>query len=854
MLFAAAAVTALMGNYIDTAVILLVAFINTCIGFFQERKAEQAIENIKNMLPMKAQVIREGIRSEIDSENLTLGDIVLLNPGDKVPADLRLLKTNNLKIEESPLTGESLPTNKSAAILEVDVALADRRNMAFSGTSVRTGTALGIVTAIGIHTEIGKINSMLSDVKKTGTPLLQQLSTFSTTISFGIIAIAAAIFAFGYFFRDYPTSELLLSVIGLALAAVPECLPAILSIILALGVQSMAKKKAIVRHLQSVETLGSVSVICSDKTGTLTKNEMTVKTVQTREKQFQVQGSGYQPEGEIQFSGADIDFANEVPLNKLITCLNICNDATLGKDENGNWMVNGNPTEGALVTLYKKARIEHRHRQRLSTIPFDSEYKYMAVLVEGKSKNIIFVKGAPDKLIKIAKKEFAVNGEQKFSTEFWEAQISELANRGQRVIGAGYAVVDKTVDHIYHENVDNSGDKGKGSVNNSVKIKRSDFVFLGLAGIIDPPREEVIDAVRVCKEAGITVKMLTGDHEETAATIGRELGIGSKALPDKASSDKALSGKEIEAMSDNELATAVQEFNIFARTSPEHKIRIVGALQASGTICAMTGDGVNDAPALKKANVGIAMGIKGTDVTKDVADIILVDDNFTTIALAVLEGRRVYANLRKTILFILPTNGAESFLIIASILFAAAIPMTPVQILWVNMITSITLSFALAFERAEPWMMKRPPRKKETPILTGYSIWRICYLSVLIGGGTLAINEYLLSTGESAAIARTVTMQTIIITQAFHLFNIRNTNFRKLMKNFFSNPTIFAAWFAMLVLQAAVTYIPLFNNIFGTVPLRWHYWLYPFAFGFAVFVIVEIEKIAARKLYRLFMF
>jgi len=822
ILFIAAIVTAVLGHYIDTFVILLVAIVNASIGYFQENKAEKALEDIKKMLSLKAQVIRDGVRTEIDASHLTIGDIVLLSPGDKVPADLRLIKADNLKIEESPLTGESVPSEKKIQTLPADTMLGDRVNIAFSSTTVSAGTGTGIVVAIGRDTEIGKINEMMSNVEAITTPLLRQTAKFGKTVSFVIVGIAILIFIFGHFFRHYETGELLMSVIGLAVAAIPEGLPAILSIILAIGVQNMAQRKAIVRTLPSVETLGAVSVICSDKTGTLTKNEMTVKTVEIKNKDFTVTGTGYAPVGDILDNGVKVRFTAEPILEELINCFNTCNEASLGKDEEDHWYVKGDPTEGALVTLYAKATIDHHTEERISTIPFDSEYKYMATLVERRDRNVIYIKGAPDRLLDMSEKEKTKNGESAFDRAYWEGKITELAQKGQRIIGAAYKVVDKSVLSIKHEDIHDG------------------IVFLGLAGIIDPPREEAIEAIRSCTEAGITVKMITGDHVDTAKTIGKEMGIGDGT--------KALQGKDLEIMTDEELEVAAQEYNIFARTSPEHKLRLVKALQARGIICAMTGDGVNDAPALKKADVGIAMGIKGTEVTKDAAEMVLADDNFSTIVAAVEEGRRVYDNLKKTILFILPTNGAESFLIIASILFGTLMPLTPVQILWVNMVTSVTVSLALAFEKIEPGTMKRTPRLPETPLLNGYFIWRILFVSILIGGGTLLMNLYLIDKGVSEEIVKTITLQTIVITQMFHLFNSRSIRNFAMSKDFFDNKAVFIVSALLILLQLSITYIPFMNDVFGTTPLEISDWKYPFVFGLLIFIIVEIEKAVMRKI------
>lgn len=822
VLFVAAIVTAILGHYVDTAVILLVAIVNASIGYFQENKAEKALEDIKKMLSLKAQVIRNGVRTDIDASHLTVGDIVLLSPGDKVPADLRLLRADNLKIEESPLTGESVPSEKKVGVLPLDTMLGDRINMAFSSTTVSAGTGMGIVIAIGKETEIGKINEMMSEVDEITTPLLKQTAKFGKSVSVIIVGIAFVIYLFGHFFRHYDSGELLMSVIGLAVAAIPEGLPAILSIILAIGVQNMARRNAIVRTLPSVETLGAVSVICSDKTGTLTKNEMTVKIVEIRDGEFTVTGTGYAPTGDVLSNGKKVDFNSEPILEELISCFNICNEASLGKDEQDHWFVKGDPTEGALITLYQKADVDHIPIERKSTIPFDSEYKYMATLVENADHNIIYIKGAPDRLLDMAEKEKSKAGEQKFDRCYWESKITELAQKGQRIIGAAYKIVDKGVVGIEHDDIHNG------------------IVFLGLAGIIDPPREEAVEAIRLCSEAGITVKMITGDHVDTAKTIGKEMGIGDGT--------KALQGKDLEKMSDAELEVAAQEYDIFARTSPEHKLKLVKALQARGTICAMTGDGVNDAPALKKADVGIAMGIKGTEVTKDASEMVLADDNFSTIVAAVEEGRRVYDNLKKTILFILPTNGAESFLIIASILFGTLMPLTPVQILWVNMVTSVTVSLALAFERIEPGAMKRSPRSPQTPLLSGYFIWRILFVSVLIGGGTLWMTINLLAHGVSEEIVRTITLQTIVIAQMFHLFNSRSIRGFAFNKDFFTNKAVFVVSALLIILQLSITYLPFMNNVFGTNPLTLEDWIYPFTLGFAVFVIVEIEKAVMRRI------
>jgi len=847
ILFVAAIVTFFVKGYLDAIIILIVAIVNASIGFFQENKAEKALENIKKMLSLKAHVVRNGKRREIDASDLTVGDIAFLSPGDKIPADMRLLRTDNLRVEESALTGESVPAEKKVNALPENTELGDRINMAFSGTTVSSGTGTGVVIATGANTELGKINQMMSNVEELTTPLLKQTAKFGKMISFIIVGGAVLIFLFGYFFRreTYETYQLLLSVIGLAIAAIPEGLPAILAIILSIGVQNMAKRKSIVRTLPSVETLGSVSVICSDKTGTLTKNEMTVKTLETRDGEYFVTGTGYAPEGNILVNCQKaacpdeasilsdcekVDYAKEPVLKELIEAFNICNEASLVKDEDGFWQINGDPTEGSLITLFHKATINHAPTNRISTIPFDSEYKYMATLVKKDDHNVIYIKGAPDRLMEMSEFEKTEKGESSFLKEHWERQISAIATRGQRTIGAAYKVVDKKVTTIDHDDIHNG------------------IVFLGLAGIIDPPREEVIEAIRKCKEAGITVKMITGDHVDTARTIAKELGIGN--------GEKAIQGKELEKMTDEEMQKAVMECDVFARTSPEHKLRLVKALQANGIICAMTGDGVNDAPALKKADIGIAMGIKGTEVTKEAAELVLADDNFSTIVAAVEEGRRVYDNLKKTILFILPTNGAEAFLIIAAILFGTIMPLTPVQILWVNLVTSVTISLALAFEKLEPGTMKRSPRSPQTPLLSGYFIWRIIFVSILIGGWTLWINiglenkfrEMGMALAYKKALIETITLQTVVMAQMFHLFNSRSIRTNAFKQNWFDNKAVWIVCALLFVLQGSITYLPFMNEAFGTTPLPLYYWQYPFMLGIAVFFIVEVEKAVFRRI------
>ena len=825
ILFLCAFVTLVLGHYADTVVIIVVAVVNAAIGYFQENKAEKALNDIRNLLSLRASVIRDGARIEVDAARLTLGDIVYLAPGDKIPADLRLFRTENLRVEESALTGEAVPSEKQTRPVALETVLGDRTSMVYCGTTVSAGTGYGVVTDIGTDTEIGRINQLITDVGDTTTPLIRQMAGFGKTVSAVIIGVAALVYLFGHFFRDYGPSELLLSVIGLAIAAIPEGLPAILSIILAIGVQNMAKRNAIVRNLPSVETLGSVSVICSDKTGTLTQNEMTVKKLVTHDAEFVVTGSGYAPKGDIRQGDGPASPAlmgEGSLLRALLICFRHCNDAALSRGTDNAWTVQGDPTEGALLTVYEKAGLGVKLPSRIAALPFDSEYKYMATLAEGAGGKILYIKGAPDRLLGMAGQELAVDGPAPLERERWEKAVADLAAEGKRVLGAAMKFVPSDKTAVTHEDL------------------REGVLFLGLAGIVDPPREEVVESVAVCRAAGIRVKMITGDHADTARAIGKELGISD--------GESALTGNELDDMTDEQFYAAACKYDIFARTSPEHKLKLVKALRAHGAVCAMTGDGVNDAPALRMADVGVAMGIKGTEVTKDAAEIVLADDNFSTITAAVEEGRRVYDNLKKTILFILPTNGAESFLIIAGILFGTMIPLTPVQILWVNMVTSVTISLALAFEPAEPGVMARPPRGAEEPLLGGYFLWRILFVSVMIGGMTLALSVWLLKAGYSEAYIRTVTLQTIVLCQACHLFNSRSIRQPAHALDFLGNRAIFAVWGMMVLLQLAIVYLPFMNTVFGTVPLRLPDWLAPLLLGIVVFFVVEGEKWVMRRL------
>jgi magnesium-transporting ATPase (P-type) len=820
VLIAAAAITALMNHWIDTWVILAVVIINALIGFIQEGKAERALESIREMLSLEAVVIRDGEKKTIEAEELVPGDIVLMKSGDKVPADVRLVKAKDFRVEESPLTGESSAVEKETKPSAEDAVIGDRTSMAFSGTVVVYGKATGIVAETGSHTQIGKINQMMSEVKEITTPLLQQIERFGKWLSLIILGVTGLFFAFGYFVQDYALDELFLAVIGLVVASIPEGLPAIMTITLATGVQRMAARNAIIRRLPSVETLGAVDVICSDKTGTLTRNEMTAKTIITAEKEYSAEGTGYEPKGNILLDDKKIDPEQETVLWQLLKTVRTCNNSEVS-EKDGKWQLTGTPTEGAMLTLSYKAGLKDFKPERIDAIPFESDHKYMATLSKVDEEVFVYMTGAPERVLDMCHKQLTADGEKDLDRAFWEEKMETVAAQGQRLLGAAYNKTDSNRKELEKDDLE----------------KRK--VFLGIIGIIDPPRDEAIEAIKECKEAGVQVKMITGDHLITARAIGKEIGIGDGG--------KAISGKELEEMSDEKLREVVKEYDVYARTSPEHKLRLVTALQENGRLCAMTGDGVNDAPALKKANIGIAMGIKGTEVSKDASEMVLADDNFATIVHAIEEGRTVYDNIRKALLFILPTNGAEALVLMSAILLGIMMPITPVQILWVNMVTAVTLALALSFEPMEENVMERPPRKPGEPILGKLFLWRILFVSFLIGGITLAVFKYMQFLGLDDAGSRTIAVNTLVAGQLFYLFNCRKIKTPSLGKGFFNNKYAFIAAGALVLLQVFFAYTPFMNTFFGTAPVEATYWLYPLGAGFAVFMLVELEKFIIGK-------
>lgn len=824
VLIGAGLVTAFLQEWVDTGVIFAVVFINGLVGYIQEGKAERALEAIRRMLSLTANVRRAGIVHEVAAKELVPGDWVLLQSGDKVPADLRLIEVRNLRVDEASLTGESQAVAKQEEAVEKNATLGDRKSMAYSGTLVVYGQAWGVVVETGANTELGKINAMMTNTPRLVTPLLRQVAQFSKWLTAGILSLGLLAMLIAIFGQNMGWADAFQAMVGLAVAAIPEGLPAIMTIILAVGVQAMARRHAIIRRLPAVETLGSVTVICSDKTGTLTKSEMTVTAVALAEGQIRIEGSGYQPEGKFFREGEEMQKSSNPIFEEFLRVSLGCNDSRLRKREK-QWQIEGDPTEGALLVLAGKAgwfqeEIEPFTGKRLDSIPFESEHKYMATLHEREGKRFIFLKGAPERVMERCEVEAHPEGDRKLDHWFWQGQSEALAGEGKRLLGLAIREVDNDFIDLNHETI------------------RTGFRFLGLAGLMDPPRDEAIAAVARCQKAGITVKMITGDHLLTARAIGAQIGL---------KADRAITGEMLETANDEELFEWINEIDIFARVSPEHKLRLVQVLQRRGMVTAMTGDGVNDAPALKAADVGIAMGIKGSEAAKEAAEMVLTDDNFASIVSAVEEGRRVYDNLKKSLLFILPSNGGQALVILIAMTFGMVLPITPVQILWVNMITAVTLSLALAFEPSEPNVMNRPPRNPKESLLPPFFIWRTTLVSVLLCVLTLIFFEsggY--SKGDSDLALReqrTLAMNALIFGQIFYLFNCR-----RLLAPVWKihtlpgNPYVFLAALLVLLVQLVFTYSRWFQVGFNTAPLPLSAWFWLLLGGALIFVLIEIEK------------
>ena len=832
VLLAAAVITAALGHVVDTAVILGVVLLNALVGFIQEGKAEKSLDAIRRMLSLSATVMRDGQRQSLPAEELVAGDIVLLASGDKVPADLRLIASRTLRVEEAALTGESAPVDKSTEALEAGLPIGDRRNMAYSGTLVVFGQGRGVVVGTGDHTEIGRIGRLLATVELVETPLLRQMAVFGRWLTIAILGVATLTLAFGMLVHDLPAGEMFIAAVGLAVAAIPEGLPAIMTITLAIGVQRMAARKAIIRRMPAVETLGALTIVCTDKTGTLTRNEMTAQRIVTASDELRVSGIGYAPTGSFSRDDAEIDPADHGELVEIARGALLCNDATLkqsaGDGAETPWNLEGDPTEGALLTLALKAGLDPvqlaEEFPRVDAIPFESAHCYMATLHRDTAGNAFaFVKGAPERVLEMCGTQRQDGGDRPLALAFWQDALGRLAGDGYRVLALAVRELSSGQSAISSDDVEGG------------------LTMLALVGIIDPPRDEAIRAVAQCRSAGIAVKMITGDHAVTAAAIARAMGLRDGGA--------VLTGREIEAMSDSALGTAVADADVFARASPEHKLRIVEALQARNEVVAMTGDGVNDAPALKRADVGVAMGDKGTEAAKEAAEMVLADDNFASIAAAIEEGRTVFDNLRKAIAFILPTNGGEAAILVIAILLGITLPITPVQILWVNMVTAVTLALALAFERPEAGLMSRPPRPPREPLIDRFLLWRILFVSTLLVVISLGLFEWVLQTGGSLELARTAAVNGLVVGEMFYLFNCRNLVESVLSREgFLGNRRVLQAIAVLVVLQLLFTYAPPMQALFGAAALSLQIWGLILLSGAGLLLAVEAEKWLWRRL------
>lgn len=833
VLLGSAAITATLGHGLDTVVILAVVIINAVFGVVQEGKAERALDAIRAMISPTASVIRDGQRLNVPAHDLVPGDILLIEAGDRVTADARLVSARGLRIDEAALTGESVPVDKRPQADLPDCALAERASMAYSGTLVTQGQGMGVVVATGVRTEIGRITTMLSTIAETTTPLIRKINAFARQLSLAILALSALTFVFAWKVRDYETADAFLAVVGMAVAAIPEGLPAVMTITLAIGVERMSRRHAIVRQLPAVETLGSVSVICTDKTGTLTRNEMTARHVVTASRIYEVDGSGYAPQGAITSADGAITIGDErdPAFDALVRIAAVCNDATLiapAAEEDGatGWRVAGDPMEGALLAFAGKAacNVEHLRSEmmRLDIIPFDAAHRYMAtlhrtVVGDGEAGTVMFLKGAPEEVLSLCAGEFGENGASPVDPERWHRAIEDLADRGERTLAFALKLLPADKREIAFEDVCEG------------------LMLVGLVGFIDPPREEARAAIAEARAAGIATKMITGDHALTARAIARDLGLDITG--------SVATGRDIDTLSLGELRDLAHRTTVFARTAPEHKLRLIEALRADGQIIAMTGDGVNDAPALKAADVGIAMGRKGTEAAKEASQMVLADDNFASIVAAVKEGRTVYDNLTKVIAWTLPTSFGETMVVMLAIVGGFLLPVTPVQILWINMVTAVALGLVLAFEPPEGDVMQRPPRPDGQSLLTPLLVWQIVFVSALFVLGAFAMFWWARARGIEIAEARTIVVNTIVVFEVFYLFAVRYLRSGSVtLVGIAGTPAVLIGVGTIVVLQMAFTYLPLMQRLFDTRAVSVTDGATIVALGVGLLVVLEIEK------------
>jgi cation-transporting ATPase F len=831
ILLVATVVTAMLDEWLDAAVILAVVLVNAIVGFVQEGKALQAIEALGKTLLTEATVVRGGRTERVDAAGLVPGDVVLLQSGDKVPADLRLVRCRDLQVAEAALTGESVPVEKSADPLSADVPLADRHSMAYASTLVTFGQATGVVVAIGDGTEVGRISGLIASADDIQTPLTRLIARFGNILLVAILALATFNFTVGTL-RGQSPLLMFKAAVALAVAAIPEGLPAAVTIMLAIGVGRMAQRRAIIRKMPAVETLGSTTVICSDKTGTLTQNQMTVTTIVAGGEALAVSGSGYAPEGAIAADGTTLSTADMHGRVALLECLRagvLCNDSRVFPDD-GEWTVEGDPTEAALLVVGSKAGLQAalllEETPRIDSIPFESERQYMATLHDQglERPRVVYAKGSVEALLARCDAAYDAAGHRRpLDAAAITAEVARLAADGLRVLAFARKDLPAETAALAHDDV------------------AAGLVFVGLQAMIDPPRPEAIRAVRICQGAGVRVKMITGDHAITAAAIATRLGIDGAADAAGAAA-AAVTGRELEALDDEALPDVAEAVAVFARVAPEQKLRLVRALQSLGHVVAMTGDGVNDAPALKQADIGVAMGKGGTDVAREASDMVLTDDNFASIEAAVEEGRGVFDNLTKFIVWTLPTNGGEALTITLAILVGTDLPIAPVQILWINMTTAIMLGLMLAFEPKEPGIMDRPPRDPRTPLLTANLFKRIALVSLLFVIGAFGLFEWMQARGASLAQAQTAAASVFVIGEMAYLFNCRSLTKSMFRIGPFANRPALWGSLGMIVLQVLFAQTPWMNRLFHTAPIGLDAWAAIAAFSLAVYVIIEIEK------------
>jgi cation-transporting P-type ATPase F len=827
VLLVATAVTASLGEWVDAGVIFGVVLVNAVVGFIQESRAEAALDALASMMTTEVRVRRDGRTIRVPSEDIVPGDVVLLESGDKVPADLRLTRIRELRVDESALTGESLPVEKADQVLPPETVVGDRKNMAFSGTLVTYGQGTGVVVGTGTETELGRIHQLMGETTQLATPLTNKLASFSKVLTVAILGLAAVTFALGLW-RGQPATEIFMAAVALAVGAIPEGLPAAVTITLAIGVGRMAHRNAIIRKLPAVETLGSTTVICSDKTGTLTKNEMTVQAILAGDQVFDVEGAGYEPTGTIRAAGVEVVIYANPALRECLLAGGLCNDAQLVQRD-GRWTIVGDPTEGALLVAARKGGIDVDRITsdcvRVDAIPFESERQFMATLhrLESNHDGTIYLKGAVERVLRLCDQMVAADGtDQQIDPQRVLDCTDAFAGRGLRVLAVARKPLTADITMLTEREVERG------------------FTFLGLQAMMDPPRPEAVAAVRACQQAGIAVKMITGDHALTARTIAAQIGLDGRKHRENGEL-VAMTGQELAATAEERLPDAAERTAVFARVSPEQKLRLVEALQARAHVVAMTGDGVNDAPALKQANIGVAMGRGGTEVAKEAADMVLTDDNFASIEAAVEEGRCVFDNLTKFIVWTLPTNMGEGLVLLTAIAFGAVLPILPVQILWINMTTAVALGLMLAFEPKELGIMLRPPRDPDQPILTGVLVERIILVSLLMLAGAYGVFLWELDRTGSLVAARTAAVNVFVMVELFYLFNCRSLEHSLFHVGLFSNPWIWRGVAVMTALQLLLTYTPAMNRLFHTAPIDGSSWGLILTAAVTVYAVVEVE-------------